>query len=160
MLCVCLCVCEYVWATYETRNRIKSFTFMQAFLNVISSNHRHSMNVKRNSLGRFLYSLLYIWIVWICVNYRTVVSLGDGANNQESTKEQIFENIRLHKEVLQSVKMQPWSMRRKLRLVRQVCESLLGTHNISNFHHHRTITTHPHHCNMNHALPQHFDVKI
>lgn len=51
---------------------------------------------------------------------RTVVSLGDGANNQESTKEQIFENIRLHKEVLQSVKMQPWSMRRKLRLVRQV----------------------------------------
>ncbi|XP_055322286.1 transmembrane channel-like protein [Sitodiplosis mosellana] len=52
----------------------------------------------------------------------TVVSLGDGANNQESTKEQIFENIRLHKEVLQSVKMQPWSMRRKLRLVRQARE--------------------------------------
>lgn len=50
-----------------------------------------------------------------------MVSLGDGANNMESTKEQIFENIRLHKEVLQSVKMQPWSMRRKLRLVRQVC---------------------------------------
>lgn len=46
--------------------------------------------------------------------------MGDGTNNQESTKEQIFENIRLHKEVLQSVKLQPWSMRRKLRLVRQV----------------------------------------
>lgn len=47
---------------------------------------------------------------------------GDGGanNNHDSTKEQIFENIRLHKEVLQSVKMQPWSMRRKLRLVRQV----------------------------------------
>ncbi|XP_031618475.1 uncharacterized protein LOC116337754 isoform X2 [Contarinia nasturtii] len=52
----------------------------------------------------------------------TVISLGDGANNQDSTKEQIFENIRLHKEVLQSVKMQPWSMRRKLRLVRQARE--------------------------------------
>lgn len=48
-------------------------------------------------------------------------SLGDGTN-QESTKEQIFENIRLHKEVLQSVKLQPWSMRRKLRLVRQAKE--------------------------------------
>lgn len=55
-----------------------------------------------------------------CV-HRTGISMGDGANNnQDSTKEQIFENIRLHKEVLQSVKMQPWSMRRKLRLVRQV----------------------------------------
>lgn len=51
---------------------------------------------------------------------RTAVSVGDGTH-QESTKEQIFENIRLHKEVLQSVKLQPWSMRRKLRLVRQVC---------------------------------------
>lgn len=30
-----------------------------------------------------------------------------------------MENIRLHKEVLQSVKYQTWSMRRKLRLVRQ-----------------------------------------
>lgn len=31
-----------------------------------------------------------------------------------------MENIRLHKDVLQSVKYQTWSMRRKLRLVRQV----------------------------------------
>lgn len=69
-------------------------------------------------------------------SYRTVVSLGDGTNNQESTKDQIFENIRLHKEVLQSVKMQPWSMRRKLRLVRQV-SSLFQTITIltfNNFH--------------------------
>lgn len=57
-------------------------------------------------------------------NSSTVVSVAEGANNMESTKEQIFENIRLHKEVLQSVKMQPWSMRRKLRLVRQVCATL------------------------------------
>lgn len=35
------------------------------------------------------------------------------------TQEQIFENIRLHKEVLGSVKMQPWNMRRKLKLVMQ-----------------------------------------
>lgn len=50
----------------------------------------------------------------------TAISLGDSANQPKSTKEQIFENIRLHKEVLQSVKAQPWSMKRKLRLVRQV----------------------------------------
>lgn len=53
--------------------------------------------------------------------FRTAISFGDGTQ-QESTKEQIFENIRLHKEVLQSVKLQPWSMRRKLRLVRQAKE--------------------------------------
>jgi len=40
--------------------------------------------------------------------------------NQESTQEQIFENIRLHKEVIQSVKLQPWPIRKKLKLVRQV----------------------------------------
>lgn len=55
------------------------------------------------------------------VTFRTAISFGDGTH-QESTKEQIFENIRLHKEVLQSVKLQPWSMRRKLRLVRQAKE--------------------------------------
>lgn len=38
---------------------------------------------------------------------------------QEVTQEQIFENIRLHKEVLSSVKMQPWVMKRKLKLVQQ-----------------------------------------
>ncbi|GLV33912.1 Transmembrane channel-like [Carabus blaptoides fortunei] len=38
---------------------------------------------------------------------------------QEITQEQIFENIRLHKEVLSSVRMQPWIMRRKLKLVQQ-----------------------------------------
>lgn len=37
----------------------------------------------------------------------------------EVTQDQIFENIRLHKEVLSSVKMQPWNMRKKLRLVVQ-----------------------------------------
>lgn len=35
------------------------------------------------------------------------------------TQEQIFENLRLHKEVLCSVKQQPWGMRRKLKLVQQ-----------------------------------------
>lgn len=58
---------------------------------------------------------------------------GDGGanNNHDSTKEQIFENIRLHKEVLQSVKMQPWSMRRKLRLVRQVSVKVMNLSNAS-----------------------------
>lgn len=37
----------------------------------------------------------------------------------EATQEQIFENIRLHKEVLSSVKLQPWGMRRKIKLVQQ-----------------------------------------
>lgn len=37
----------------------------------------------------------------------------------ELTQEQIFENIRLHKEVLGNVKMQPWNMRKKLKLVVQ-----------------------------------------
>lgn len=39
--------------------------------------------------------------------------------NQDSTQEQIFENIRVHKEVLCQVKWQPWSMKRKLKLVQQ-----------------------------------------
>ncbi|XP_065361939.1 transmembrane channel-like protein [Calliphora vicina] len=43
----------------------------------------------------------------------------DEGTNQESTQEQIFENIRLHKEVIQSVKLQPWAIRKKLKLVRQ-----------------------------------------
>lgn len=37
----------------------------------------------------------------------------------EVTQEEIFENIKLHKEVLGNVKMQPWNMRKKLRLVIQ-----------------------------------------
>ena len=51
-------------------------------------------------------------------NKSTAISLDDGTN-QDSTQEQIYENIRLHKEVIQSVKYQPWSIRRKLKLVRQ-----------------------------------------
>ncbi|XP_026479327.1 transmembrane channel-like protein 2 [Ctenocephalides felis] len=48
----------------------------------------------------------------------TVVSM-DEEVPQQVTEEQIFENIRLHKEVLSSVKMQPWPMRRKRRLAHQ-----------------------------------------
>jgi hypothetical protein len=42
------------------------------------------------------------------------VEEGSGA-----TQEQIFERLRLHKEVLQSARHQPWPMRRKMKLVRQ-----------------------------------------
>ncbi|XP_050420636.1 transmembrane channel-like protein [Adelges cooleyi] len=38
------------------------------------------------------------------------------------SQEQIFENIRLHKEVLSSVRQQPWSIRRKMKLVQQAKE--------------------------------------
>ncbi|XP_055844282.1 transmembrane channel-like protein [Episyrphus balteatus] len=48
----------------------------------------------------------------------TAISVDDGTN-QDSTQEQIYENIRLHKEVIQSVKLQPWNIRKKLKLVRQ-----------------------------------------
>lgn len=44
----------------------------------------------------------------------TVISI-----DNETTQEQIFENIRLHKEVLSNVKLQPWGMRRKIKLVQQ-----------------------------------------
>ncbi|CAG9838897.1 unnamed protein product [Diabrotica balteata] len=37
----------------------------------------------------------------------------------EATQEEIFENIKLHKEVLSNVRMQPWNMRKKLKLVIQ-----------------------------------------
>lgn len=47
--------------------------------------------------------------------------------NQDSTQEQIFENIRVHKEVLQQVKWQPWSMKRKLKLVQQA-KSYIARH--------------------------------
>ncbi|KAF5276476.1 hypothetical protein FQA39_LY06545 [Lamprigera yunnana] len=43
----------------------------------------------------------------------------DNTPGLELTQEQIFENIRLHKEVLTNVKMQPWNMRKKLKLVMQ-----------------------------------------
>ncbi|EFN72383.1 Transmembrane channel-like protein 3 [Camponotus floridanus] len=44
----------------------------------------------------------------------TAISMEEGGN-----QEQIFENLKLHKEVLGGVKQQPWPLRRKLRLVRQ-----------------------------------------
>lgn len=47
--------------------------------------------------------------------------------NQDSTQEQIFENIRIHKEVLQQVKYQPWTMKRKLKLVHQA-KSYIAKH--------------------------------
>lgn len=43
------------------------------------------------------------------------------------TQEQIFENIKLHKEVLSNVKMQPWNMRRKLKLV-QTAKAYIKKH--------------------------------
>ncbi|KAI5729837.1 hypothetical protein M8J76_007152 [Diaphorina citri] len=42
-----------------------------------------------------------------------------GVGGGGGTDEQVVENIRLHKEVLSNVKQQPWSMRRKLKLVQQ-----------------------------------------
>ncbi|XP_077301771.1 transmembrane channel-like [Arctopsyche grandis] len=47
----------------------------------------------------------------------TTISIEESA--QGVIQEQIFENIRLHKEVLKSVKQQPLEMKRKLRLVTQ-----------------------------------------
>ncbi|XP_055598956.1 transmembrane channel-like protein isoform X2 [Uranotaenia lowii] len=47
----------------------------------------------------------------------TAITLED--MKDESNQDKIFENIRLHKEVLQSVKLEPWSMRRKLKLIKQ-----------------------------------------
>ncbi|XP_020282000.1 transmembrane channel-like protein 3 [Pseudomyrmex gracilis] len=44
----------------------------------------------------------------------TIISMEESGN-----QEQIFENLKLHKEVLSGVKQQPWSLRRKMKLVRQ-----------------------------------------
>ncbi|KZC08272.1 Transmembrane channel-like protein 3, partial [Dufourea novaeangliae] len=38
---------------------------------------------------------------------------------ENGSQEQIFEKLKLHKEVLSGVKQQPWPLRRKIRLVRQ-----------------------------------------
>ncbi|XP_076677343.1 transmembrane channel-like protein [Andrena cerasifolii] len=38
---------------------------------------------------------------------------------ESGSQEQIFEKLKLHKEVLSGVKQQPWSLRRKMKLVRQ-----------------------------------------
>lgn len=48
----------------------------------------------------------------------TAINIEDAGISQE----QIFENIRLHKEVLGSVRQQPWSIRRKMKLVQQAKE--------------------------------------
>lgn len=47
----------------------------------------------------------------------TAITVEDSV--QAATQEQIFENIKIHKEVLQYVKLQPWDMRKKLKLVIQ-----------------------------------------
>ncbi|XP_071635711.1 transmembrane channel-like protein isoform X2 [Temnothorax longispinosus] len=44
----------------------------------------------------------------------TIISMDESGN-----QEQIFENLKLHKEVLSGIKQQPWPLRRKLKLVRQ-----------------------------------------
>jgi len=44
----------------------------------------------------------------------TIISMEESGN-----QEQIFENLKLHKEVLSIVKQQPWPLRRKIKLVRQ-----------------------------------------
>lgn len=36
-----------------------------------------------------------------------------------SNQEQIYEKLKLHKEVLSGVKQQPWPLRKKIKLVRQ-----------------------------------------
>ncbi|OAD52417.1 Transmembrane channel-like protein 3 [Eufriesea mexicana] len=38
---------------------------------------------------------------------------------ESGSQEQIFEKLKMHKEVLSGVKQQPWSLRRKIKLVRQ-----------------------------------------
>ncbi|KAL3276261.1 hypothetical protein HHI36_020976 [Cryptolaemus montrouzieri] len=48
----------------------------------------------------------------------TAITVEDAAIPAVS-QDQIFENIKLHKEVLQNVKMQPWEMRKKMKLVMQ-----------------------------------------
>lgn len=50
--------------------------------------------------------------------YRTAITVEESLA-PEVTQDEIFENIKLHKEVLSNVKMQPWNMRKKLRLVVQ-----------------------------------------
>ncbi|XP_012227953.2 transmembrane channel-like protein [Linepithema humile] len=44
----------------------------------------------------------------------TIISMEESGN-----QEQIFENLKLHKEVLSGVKQQPWPLRRKIKLVQQ-----------------------------------------
>lgn len=36
-----------------------------------------------------------------------------------NTQEQLYENIRLHKEIIQSVKLQPWSLSKKYKIVQK-----------------------------------------
>ncbi|KAF7410079.1 hypothetical protein HZH68_004460 [Vespula germanica] len=45
---------------------------------------------------------------------RTAISIEDGG-----TQEQVFEKLKLHKEVLNGVKEEPWPLRKKMKLVRQ-----------------------------------------
>lgn len=36
-----------------------------------------------------------------------------------TTQDQLYENIRLHKEIIQSVKLQPWSLSKKYKIVQK-----------------------------------------
>lgn len=36
-----------------------------------------------------------------------------------TTQEQLYENIRLHKEIIQSVKLQPWSLSKRYKIVQK-----------------------------------------
>lgn len=51
-----------------------------------------------------------------------MISIEIGADEdveEDGTQEQIYEKLKLHKEVLNAVKHQPWSLSKKIRLVRQ-----------------------------------------
>ncbi|XP_032665789.1 transmembrane channel-like protein 3 isoform X2 [Odontomachus brunneus] len=51
----------------------------------------------------------------------TIISMEESGN-----QEQVFENLKLHKEVLSGVKQQPWPLRRKIKLVRQAKSYVRG----------------------------------
>lgn len=63
---------------------------------------------------------------------RTAITFEE--SKDDSMQDKIFENIRLHKEVLQSVKFEPWSMKRKLRLVKQVGQLMMCNDINTNYH--------------------------
>ncbi|XP_053687325.1 transmembrane channel-like protein [Sabethes cyaneus] len=89
----------------------------------VSRNHRRTSSLTNQIMGgsgeRRRSS------VYTTSSGETAITLEEARD--DSTQDKIFENIRLHKEVLRSVKLEPWSMKRKLKLVKQA-KSYISKH--------------------------------
>lgn len=89
--------------------------------------HQHLHLLPESSYTTLIIAIIYLNVT-ICDHnkslkyFRTAISIDvamDDDLEDGGTQEQIFEKLKLHKEVLSAVKHQPWPLRKKVKLVKQ-----------------------------------------